>query len=486
MNYALIKRTLGWILLFLALFFCVPIIAALIYGEEEIKYFLYTGAGAIALGCLCLIGKPKSDKLYAREGIVITALSWVVMSLVGAIPFRLSGVCASYVDALFETVSGFTTTGSTILSGEQIEGMARCMQLWRSFTHWVGGMGVLVFIMVFLPLCGGGRNMNIMRAESPGPSVSKLVPKMRSSAGILYAIYGSLTVLHTIFLLFGGVSFFESLNIAFATAGTGGFGIRGDSFLSYSPYIQVVTTVFMLLYSINFAAYFLLICGKFKDAINAEVRVFLSIVIVAITLITLNLCFTESLLYEYTVGETIRHSAFTVAAIISTTGFVTVDFGMWPEFARTILVMLMFVGACAGSTGGGMKVSRFMIVFKGVRNEMNRMLHPKQIKKITMDNRVVDHETVRGVTNFFMVYIFIFVASLLVVSLDNFDMLTNFTSVTTTINNIGPAVGQMVTPVDSFADFSVLSKFVFIFDMLVGRLEVFPILMLFAPSTWRK
>ena len=485
MNYGIIKRTLGFLLIFEAIFFAVPAIVAIVCQEREIFDFLLAMLVSVAVGGILLIGKPKRNTLYAKEGIVIVAASWLLMSLIGALPFVFSGAIPSYIDALFETASGFTTTGATILSGEQIEALPQSLLMWRSFTHWLGGMGVLVFIMAFLPLCAGGNNINILRAESPGPSVGKLVPKMRSTAGILYLIYTGLTVLEFIFLVFGEMTVLEALNTAFATAGTGGFGVRADSLGGYSSYTQIVVTVFMVLFSINFTSYFFILRGKFKDAFNTEVCVFLGIVATAIALISLNLCLTESAAYDYTTGEAVKHSAFSVAAVISTTGFTTVDFNLWPTFSKTILVLLMFVGACAGSTGGGMKVSRMLILFKGATHEMKRMLHPKQIKKITLDKRIVDHEVVRGVNSYLIAFFGVYILSMLLVGLEGYDIVTTFTSVAATINNIGPGL-NLVGPSGNFAFFNDFSKIVFIFDMLAGRLEIFPMLLLFAPSTWRK
>ncbi|MBQ8308541.1 MAG: TrkH family potassium uptake protein [Clostridia bacterium] len=481
MNYRIIVRTLGFILLFEAVFFLVPAITALCYQEEEIFDFLASMLLCAVLGGACMLVKPKSDSMYAKEGFVIVALSWIVMSLFGALPFWFSRAIPSYVDALFETVSGFTTTGATILpSGAAIEALPKSLLMWRSFTHWIGGMGVLVFIMVFLPL-SGGRNINLLKAESTGASVSKLVPKMRSTARILYLIYTALTVLQFVLLVFD-MPVFDAINTAFGTAGTGGFAIKGDSFASYSAYSQIVVTVFMILFSINFTSFYLILCGRLKEAFNTEVRTFLGIVFAAIALITVNLCLSQ---YGYSIGEAILHSAFSVASVISTTGYATANFDLWPAFSKTILVLLMFIGACAGSTGGGMKVSRVIVLFKGATHEMKRILHPRQVKKITMDKHVVEHEVVRGINGYFFAYILIYIVSLLIICLDGFDLVTNFTGVAATLNNIGPGLGA-VGPDGNFAAFSDLSKLVFIFDMLAGRLEVFPMLVLFAPSTWRK
>ncbi len=481
MNFHIIKRTIGWLLLFEALFFLVPVITAIVYSEAEIVSFLVAMSICIALGVVCLLGKPKSEYMYAKEGFVIVALSWIVMSIFGALPFWFSRVIPSFIDALFETVSGFTTTGATIFAtGEMIEALPKSILIWRSFTHWVGGMGVLVLIMAFLPL-SGARNMHIMRAESPGPTVDKLVPRVRTTAKVLYSIYLVMTFVQFLILLFGGISPFEALNIAFSTAGTGGFSIKADGLAGYSSYIQIVTTVFMLLFSINFNSYYLVLRGKLKDAFNTEVKVFLTIVLVAITAITVNIV----LVSGYGVGDAIKHSAFSVGSIISTTGFATENFDLWPAFSKAILVILMFIGACAGSTGGGIKVSRIVILVKGMLHELKMMLHPKQVRKISIDKRPVESETVRTVSFYLVAYILIYASSMLVISLDNSDLLTNFTAVAATINNVGPGLGA-VGPVGNFAFFSNASKLVFIFDMLVGRLEVFPMLLLFTPATWKK
>ena len=482
MNYGIIKRILGWILLFEAAFFLVPTLTALIYDEKQVYDFLIAMLACVAAGGLLLIGKPKSYAVYAKEGFVTVALCWVALSLFGAVPLRISGAYPTYIDALFEIVSGFTTTGASVLTSDAVAALPKSILIWRSFTHWIGGMGVLVFIMVFLPLCGGGSNINLMRAESPGPTVNKLVPKMRSTTGILYLIYAGMTVIEFILLVFD-MPAFDAVNIAFATAGTGGFTVRADGCAGYSPYAQIVITVFMVLFSINFTSYYFVIRGKFKDAFNLEVRVFLGIVVTAITLVTINLCLSNA--YAYTTGEAIRHSAFSVASIISTTGFATENFDLWPAFSKTILVMIMFVGACAGSTGGGIKVSRIIVLFKGAACETRRMLHPKQIQKITMDKRAVDGETVRNIQGFLTAYIAVFILSLVIISLNGQSTTTNFTAVAATINNIGPGL-DAVGPAGNFGMFSWWSKLVFIFDMLVGRLEVFPMLVLFMPRTWRK
>ena len=477
MNYKMIRNILGWLLLFECGFMLVPAVTALVFREREIWSFLITMLLCGAIGALCVRKKPKDPVLYAREGFVIVSLSWIVLSLFGAVPFFISGTIPNYVDAVFETVSGFTTTGASILTA--VEPLPRCMLMWRSFTHWVGGMGVLVFIMAFIPL-SGGQNMHIMKAESPGPSVSKLVPRVRTTALILYSIYLVLTLIQFILLLCGGLNVFEALTTAFGTAGTGGFGVLNDSMASYSPYVQWVVIVFMLLFSVNFSCYYLFLLGRFKEAFNGELRRFICIVGAVILVITLNV----RGLFD-TLGEALRHVAFTVASLISTTGFSTENFDVWPELSRTLLVLIMFIGACAGSTGGGLKVSRLMILFRGAFNEIGNLIHPRRVKRVMVDGHPVDSEVVRATNVYMMWYVLVFAVSVILISFDDHDLITNFTAVTATINNLGPGLG-LVGPTGNFAFFSVPSKLVLIFDMLAGRLELFPMLVLFAPATWKK
>ena len=477
MNYKMIRNNLGWLMLFEAGFMLVPLITGICFGEAETKSFAVTILLCASIGGICVWNKPKDPVLYAREGFVIVSLSWIVLSLLGAIPFFISGAIPSYLDAVFETVSGFSTTGASILT--EVESLPKCMLMWRSFTHWVGGMGVLVFIMAFIPL-SGGQNMHIMKAETPGPSVSKLVPRVRTTALILYSIYLGLTFIEFILLLCGGMSGFESLATAVGTAGTGGFGVLNDSMASYSPYIQWVVTVFMLLFSVNFSCYYLLLLGRFKEIFNTELRVFVTVVGSFILILTLNVRG-----FFDTLGETLRHVSFTVASLISTSGFATADFNTWPELSRTLLVLIMFIGACAGSTGGGLKISRLLILFRGAVNEIGSLIHPRRVKKVSIDSHPIDPEMVRA-TNVYMIWYFlVFAVSVFLLSFDDHDMVTNFTAVTATINNIGPGLGS-VGPTGNFSHFSVFSKLVLIFDMLAGRLELFPVLVLFAPSTWRK
>lgn len=478
MNYSMIWYILGWVLNFEAVFMLVPCITALFYREQTGFWFLGVAAAALVAGLLLIRKKPVNKRFYAKEGLVIVAMSWIVLSLIGALPMWLSGEIPHFVDAMFETVSGFTTTGASILP--QVEVMSNTVLMWRSFTHWIGGMGVLVFVMAILPL-SGGYNMYLMKAESPGPAVSKLVPRVRTTAIILYIIYFAMTVLEILLLVCGGMSVFDALNTGFATAGTGGFGIKNDSLAGYSAYIQVVVTIFMILFGVNFNMYFLLLSKKVKHAFAmTEVRVYFAIIAVSILIITCNV-----FSMFQSVGEALRHAAFQVASIISTTGFMTEDFNLWPAASKDILVVLMFVGSCAGSTGGGMKVSRFILFFKSLMKELGIIVHPRGVKIIKIDGRPVEHEVMRSVNVFMVAYMFIFALSVLIVSFDNFDMTTNFTAVAATIGNIGPGL-EIVGPTQNYAAFSGLSKVVLMFDMLAGRLEIFPMLILFKLATWRK
>ncbi len=477
MNYKMIIYILGWILIFEGLFMAVPAITAVVYGESAFWFFLGTALFCALAGFLMKLKKPKNTTLYTRDGFVIVALSWIMLSIFGAMPFFLSGAIPNYVDALFEAVSGFTTTGASILP--DVEALPKSMLMWRSFMHWVGGMGVLVFVMAFLPL-SGGQNMTMMKAESTGPNVSKIVPRVKTTAFILYSIYFVMTLVMFIMLLFGGMSIFEALNTAFATAGTGGFGFLNSSMGSFSPYIQIVITVFMLLFSVNFSCYYLILLGKFREAFTTEVKTFFIVVASAITIITIDI----SYMFK-SVWEAILHSSFTVSSIISTTGFMTVDFDQWPELSKTVLVLIMFIGACAGSTGGGIKISRFLILFKSLAKELELLVHPHMVKKIKIDSHTVDHDTVRSVNVYMVSYVVVFAASVILISFNEYDFTTNVTAVTATLNNIGPGLNQ-VGPTCNFGFFTGFSKLVLIFDMLAGRLELFPMLLLFKPSVWKK
>lgn len=481
MNHRMIRYTLGWLLLFEALFLLAPVLTALIYRERVLAAFLWTVAACLCVGLFLVRKRPQNTTLYSREGFLIVAYSWILLSLFGCMPFYLSREIPSFINALFETVSGFTTTGASVLS--DVESLSHATLLWRSFTHWVGGMGVLVFIMAFLPL-SGGQNMHIMKAESPGPSVSKLVPRVRTTALILYALYLALTLAELILLLFGGMSFFEALNTALATAGTGGFGFRNDSMGSFNSYIQIVIAVFMLLFSLNFGSYYLALRGRFKEAFTTELRVFLCLVTAATVAITLNIRFTMAHLFP-TVGETVKHAFFTVASVMSSTGFSSTDFDLWPWGSKCLLVLMMFCGACAGSTGGGLKVSRLVILFKGVLLELRTAIHPKQVKKVTLDGRAVERSDVRAIALYVICFAGLFLVSHLVLCFQGADFTTGFTAVLASLNNIGPGLAR-VGPTQNYDFFPVLSKIVLIFDMLAGRLELFPMLLLFSPVTWKK
>ena len=478
MNMKSISYILGWILRIEGVFMALPLGTALAYGERQGIAFALVMALCLALGQLLTHKKPHNPSFYAKEGFVTTALGWIVMSLFGCLPFVITGEIPSFVDALFETVSGFTTTGASILS--DVEAMSRCSLMWRSFTHWIGGMGVLVFLLAVLPMVGGS-NMHLMKAESPGPSVGKLVPKVRFTAQILYLLYIVLTVMEFVLLLVGRMSVFEALCTAFGTAGTGGFGVRNDSIASYSPYIQWVVTIFMILFGVNFNVYFFIYIGKLRDAARCEeMRWYLGIIAAATALICVN-AYDAALTLE----NNLRNSAFQVASIITTTGFATVNFDLWPEFSRTILVMLMFCGACAGSTGGGLKVSRFVIAAKSLGTYIGSFLHPRAVRKVKFEDKDVEPDTLRAILVYFIAVVFIFAASLLLISLDNQDQITNFTAIAATFNNIGPGLNA-VGPTCNFAGFSVFAKCVMIFDMLAGRLEIFPLLMLFYPPLWKE
>lgn len=478
MNYRIITYIVGWVFNLQAIFMVLPILTAVIYGEKDIFAFFAAIIICLGIGLPLTRKKPSNKVFYIKDGCVAVALSWVVLSITGAIPFVLSGSIPHPIDAIFETVSGFTTTGASILA--EVESLSKSTLFWRSFTHWIGGMGVLVFLLSLLPLAGG-YHMNLMRAESPGPSVSKLVPKVQSTAKILYGIYLGMTVLQIIFLLLGGVPLFDTLCITFGSAGTGGFGIKNDSLGSYSTYCQVVTTIFIILFGVNFSAYYLILTKKFKAAFHIEeIRYYFGIILASIILIAIN---TRHMFSGF--AQAFQQSAFQVGSIITTTGYSTTDFNQWPALSKTILVLLMFIGACAGSTGGGIKVSRIVLLLKAARKEFQLYLHPNAVKKIKIDQKTVSHETLRSTNIFLSVYLIIFCGSVLLISLDNFDLITNFTSVAATLNNIGPGL-EIVGPMGNFSSFSYLSKSVLIFDMLAGRLEIFPLLLLFFKNTWKK
>lgn len=476
MNYSMIRYILCKVLWIEGVFFLMPAMVAAIYSEEELFIYLYMSIGAIVLG---LLGrkKPKNEGFYTREGFVTVSLSWVVLSLVGAMPMYLTGEIPTYTNALFETISGFTTTGSSILSN--VEALSRATAFWRCFTHWIGGMGVLVFILAVMPLSGGS-NIHLMRAESPGPSVGKLVPKIKQTAKYLYLIYAGITITEMIALFIAGMDLYESVTLSFATAGTGGFALLNSSIASYSIAVQNIITIFMILCAVNFNVYYYLLMRKAKDAfINEEVRYYLVIVFTSAIMIAINIKDSFS-----GILSAFQSAIFQVASVISTTGFATADFDKWPEFSKAILVLLMFVGACAGSTGGGFKVSRILILIKAVKNEILSIVHPRSVQNIRINGKKLQSGIVKSVLCYFALYVLILIGSILVISLDNFDFTTNFTAVLATLNNIGAGLG-VVGYTGNFGAYSDLSKFVLMFDMLVGRLELFPMLILFAPGVWR-
>lgn len=476
MNASMIIYILGHVLRIEGIFMLMPALMGLIYQEKNGWVFLFMAAGLFLLGFLLSFKKPKNTTIYLKEGCVITALSWIMMSFFGCLPFYITKEIPSLLDAFFETVSGFTTTGASILPDP--EALCHATQFWRCFTHWVGGMGVLVFLLAIIPMSGGS-NINLMRAESPGPSVGKLVPKMRQTAALLYLIYFFLTILEVFFLVLGKMPVFDSVCTSFATAGTGGFGVYRNSFAGQSDYLQWVVTIFMIFFGVNFNFYFLLLYRYFKKAFKmSEVRAYLFIILGTTLLISAN-----SFQLFNDLPDTFRHAAFQVASIITTTGFASNDFNLWPEPSKVLLVVLMFVGACAGSTGGGIKVSRFMILIKSIKKELKSYVHPKSVSKLSMDGSPIEHEVVRSVNVFFITFMILFTASVFFVSFDNKGMITSFTAVAATINNIGPGL-ELVGPTQNYAGFSPLAKIVLCFDMLAGRLELFPMLMLFNPKLY--
>ena len=477
MNTSIIRYILGHILRLQSAFLLLPSITAIIYKEETLIHYITVAISCFLIGSIMTWKKPTDTVFYLKEGCVATALSWIVLSLSGAFPFVLTGEIPHFIDALFETVSGFTTTGSSILS--DVEALSYSSLIWRSFSHWIGGMGVLVFLLAIIPMSGGS-NINLMKAESPGPSVGKLVPKMRSTARILYLIYIGLSILMFILLLFGKMPIFDALATTFGTAGTGGFGIKNDSFASYSPYIQWITGIFMMLFGVNFNAYYFILFLDIKKAFKMEeVRWYFTIIALSVIVI-----FTDLMQFYPTIESALIDSFFQVSSIITTTGFATADFNLWSTTSKSTLVFLMFMGACAGSTGGGLKVSRLMILIKTIFKELSSYTHPKSIVKIKMDDKPIEHEVVRSANVYFITYMIIFVVSVFCLTFENKDLITLFTAVAATLNNIGPGL-EMVGPTANFGHFSDFSKLVIIFDMLAGRLELFPLLMLFHPEIWK-
>ena len=482
MNVKMMGRFIAQIIAIEAAFMLPALAISLGYGEwPAVKAFAVTMCIIMALAALLYGLCRKAGRLFgAREGLVCVALSWIVMSLLGALPFVLSGQVAHYIDALFEIVSGFTTTGSSVIAN--VEGLYRGLLYWRSFSHWVGGMGVLVFLLAILPGSqGSGFTMHLLRAESPGPDVGKLVPKMRQTATILYCIYIALTIVNVVFLLCGKMHWLDALCTAFGTAGTGGFGVYNDSLGSVSPYIQNVTTVFMFLFGINFSCYYLLLLGKLKSVFkDEELRLYVGLAVACVIALVLSI----RPLYG-TLEETIRHAAFQVSSIMTTTGYTTTDYDLWPAFSKGILLLLMVVGACAGSTGGGLKCMRVLLLFKALRRNIRRILNPRKVLVVRSNDKVVDEKVLENTNAYLAAYVIIIVVCTLILSLDGFSLETNLSAVLATFNNIGPGMAA-VGPTCNFADYSVLSKLTMIMAMLAGRLEIFPILVLFSRSTWTR
>lgn len=479
MNYAMIFNNIGKILLVEAALLVFPSIGAVIYGENTLLSFALTIAALAVTGLLCVRKKAKSKNIYAKEGYVIVALSWILMSLFGALPFYFSGHIPSFVDAFFETVSGFTTTGSTILT--EIESLPKSLLFWRSFTHWIGGMGILVFVIAVMPKTESS-SMHVMRAEVPGPTVGKLVSKLRASARILYGIYCVLTLVQIVLLFAGGMPLFDSIVTSFATAGTGGFAILNNSIEGYnSLYAEMVIAVFMLIFGVNFNLYYMILIKQGKQALKSEeLRWYLGIVAGSVIIIALSLINTK-----HDAGESFRYSFFQVASIISTTGFSTTNFDTWPVIAKLVLTFLMFIGACAGSTGGGIKVSRLMILVKSALRDIRKAINPRSVETVKLDRRSVDEPVVKSTSVFFATFMLITALSIMVVAIDGRDLVTTSTAVVACMGNIGPGLGA-VGPYGNFADFSTLSKIVLSFDMLAGRLELIPMLMIFSPYAWSR
>ena len=482
MNYKMMGKFVAQTL-FVEMLFMLPALGISLFCRDDlaVKGFLITvGILLVLQAALFFLCKGAPRVFGATDGFVSVSISWIVMSLLGCLPFYLSGEIPSYVDALFEMVSGFTTTGASVVPN--VEGLSKGILYWRSFSHWLGGMGVLVFLLAVAPGDGQGKGftMHLLRAESPGPNVGKLVPKMRKTAAILYIIYIVMTVTNVIFLLCGGMSLFESLCTAFGTAGTGGFGIKNDSLASYSPYIQNVTTVFMFLFGINFGCFYLLLLRQFRGVFkDEELRAYVGIVIAAIAIIVLNI----RGLYG-TLEETIRHAAFQVSSIITTTGFATTDFDLWPSLSKTVLLVLMVIGACAGSTGGGIKVARVLLLFKSLRRNIRQVMHPNRVQVVRNNGAVVEEQVLENTHAYLAAYVVIFIVSVLLISIDGFSSTTNISAVLACFNNIGPGL-EAVGPTCNFSGFSVFSKIVLSLDMLAGRLEIFPILALLSRSTWK-
>ena len=485
MNYKAVLSILGKTLLIEAILLLFPTLVGVIYQEDNFFAFAVPVACLIAVGLPLSFIKSKDNALYAKEGFIIVSLSWIILSLIGAVPFVISGEIPYYIDALFETVSGFTTTGASILSTESLEGMSKAMMFWRLFTHWIGGMGILVFVLAILPATNTGA-MHVFRTESPGPSVGKLVSKLSFTARILYAIYFVMTVLEMIFLLCGGLPLYDSILLSFTTAGTGGFGIVSDSAMSYSTYTQIVLAVFMFLFAVNFNFYYLILIGSVGKAFRSEeVRVYFITVVLATLVIAVNLTFAVSNMFA-TFGDALKHSFFQVASISSTTGLSSHDFNAWPDLSKGILLVLTIIGACGGSTGGGMKVSRLIILFKSSASDFKKLIHPSAVITNKFEGETLDKSTERNVRTYFILWVMIVVLVTLLLAIDpHADLFSDFSATLACIGNVGPGFGA-VGPIYSYAAYSSFSKLLLSLVMIIGRLEIFPMLILFIPRTWKK
>ena len=482
MNKRLILYILGWVLLIEGAAMQLSTVVGLLYREREWLFFLFTGLGLMLLGLLPVYKKPGNTNMQLRDGFASTALSWIVLSVAGCLPLWLSGAIPSFIDAAFEMVSGFTTTGATILT--EIEHLPRCMLFWRSFSHFLGGMGVVVFLLAVIPRLGGNQSINLMKAESTGPSVSKSMPKLRNYAALLYGIYVGLTAIECVLLLFGGMNVFDSVTTSFATAGTGGFMVYNDSLARFSPYLQTVIAVFMLLFGVNFYIYILILSKKFRQALmNEELWMYAGITLLATAVIA------ADLLIHHTFGsdayQSIHQSFFYITSVGSSTGFALTDVNRWPELSKTIILIVTCIGACAGSTGGGFKVSRALILLKGVKKEFTLIMHPRTVHTVKIDSKKITHEVTRSVSVYFVIYTMIIIVTTILISLDGFDFTTSFTSVLATLNNTGPGM-NLVGSTGNYAQFGIFSKIIFCFNMLAGRLELYPFLLIFVPSAWKR
>ena len=480
MNRRIILHISGKMLMLEALLLMLPVFVSACYKEWKVlTIYLAVASASLAVGAILnFVGKTKNRTIFAKEGFAIVTVVWILMSMVGAVPFVITGEIPNYIDAVFETVSGFTTTGASIMRDVTV--LSHGSAMWRSFTHWIGGMGVLVFVMALSPNISD-RSIHIMRAEMPGPIIGKLLPRIKDTAKILYIIYVCMTLLEVILLKLGGITLFESFIYSFGTAGTGGFGIKPDSLGSYSPYIQWVITAFMFLFSINLNLYYLILIKKFSSAVKSrELWFFFSVVAVALTIVTINI-------YHLYSGfsEAIRQSAFQIGTIVSTTGYSSADFNQWPTLSKSVMFLLMFMGGCAGSTAGGLKVSRIQLVLKVIKRELAKLIHPNSVNAVKLEGKTVDDETLHNVATYVSLYFVLFAIMFFVLAFEPFSLETNITAVTACFNNIGPGLGG-VGPASCYADYSILSKIVLTFGMLAGRLEIFPLLIAFTPSVWIK